>query len=62
MEAHIAKAFVIVKGKTLQELVEYVWIHINDYLRAFPEEATEMIQTHEWNSTCVIENLASKRN
>jgi hypothetical protein len=37
--------FIIVKGKTLEDLVEYVRRHINVYFKTFPEEAMKIIQT-----------------
>ena len=39
--------FIIVKGKTVNELGRYVKRHIDVYFKTFPEEAKKIIQTHE---------------
>lgn len=39
--------FIIVKGKTPQELGRYVKRHIDVYFRTFPDDAKKIIQTHE---------------
>jgi predicted RNase H-like HicB family nuclease len=38
--------FVIVKGKTLEELGKYAKRHIDVYFKTFPEEAKKIIETH----------------
>jgi predicted RNase H-like HicB family nuclease len=38
--------FIIVKGKTLDDLAEQVRMHINVYFKTFPEEGMKIIQTH----------------
>jgi hypothetical protein len=39
--------FIIVKGKTVNELGRYVKRHIDVYFRTFPEDAKKIIQMHE---------------
>ena len=39
--------FIIVKGRTVNELGRYVKRHIDVYFRTFPEDAKKIIQTHE---------------
>ena len=41
--------FIIVKGKTVEELGRYVKRHIDVYFKTFPEEAKKTIQAHEIN-------------
>jgi hypothetical protein len=39
--------FIIVKGKTVNELGRYVKRHIDVYFRTFPEDAKKIIQMHK---------------
>ena len=47
--------FIIVKGKTLEELVRYVKRHIEVYVNTFPEEANNIIQAHGTHSEAGLE-------
>lgn len=38
--------FIIVKGKTLEELRKYAKRHIDVYFKTFPDEAKKKIQAH----------------
>lgn len=39
--------FIIVKGKTVNDLVEKVRTHVNVYFRTFPEEGMKIVNAHE---------------